>query len=174
MTWKPIKGYEGLYEVSDTGEVRSLDRDVLCKNGVTKHLRGKVLQHAYLYGYPLVTLWKGNKSRSQQVHRLVADAFLTRPDNENVYVVDHKNGVKTDNRVQNLEYVTYAENNLRAYRLGLKSGAKRRLTLEQAREIRASSESGDSLAAKYGVAKSTVSMIRHNRIYKEVPSGSNL
>lgn len=94
--WKDIQGYEGLYQVSNLGRVKSLRRSKIRK----------------LYkddkGYFRVTLKKKGKSKNFQIHRLVATAFIPNP--ENKPEVDHINTIRTDNRVQNLRWVTSSEN----------------------------------------------------------------
>ena len=98
-TWKNIKGYEGLYQVSNEGRVRSL-----------KFGRMKILLQASLRGYKLVGLSKDGVVKTYQVHRLVAVAFIPNP--ENKPQVDHINCVRDDNRAENLRWVTAQENNL--------------------------------------------------------------
>ncbi len=90
--WKTIKGYEGLYEVSNTGKVRSVDRIVNDKNGRPMKLKGKELFFTISKidnrGHKpraRVQLWRNNKSRLLQVHRLVASAFLENPENFLLY-----------------------------------------------------------------------------------------
>lgn len=109
--WKPIKNYEGLYEVSDYGRVRRVDSYV--NSGIrfnkTVCRKGRVLkQNAKKNGYLTVDLSKGNIVKTINVHRLVAEAFLEK-DPERV-VVNHKNCNKHDNRAENLEWCTSFEN----------------------------------------------------------------
>lgn len=104
-TWRPVVGHEGSYEVSDQGNVRSLDRTTI-RNGHVHKLRGKVLVpvRASEYGYLRVSLGRG---KPQFVHRLVAAAFIGPGDG---FDVDHRDGNPTNNRLSNLRYLTHAEN----------------------------------------------------------------
>ena len=111
--WKVIEGFEGLYEVSSHGNVRSLDREIQDKNGTrTRKFKGRVLSNICANtGYHHVALHKNNKRITRrQVQRLVAEAFLDVPESPSMYV-DHRNGIRTDNRVENLRWVYPAENN---------------------------------------------------------------
>ena len=106
--WKPIKYYEGLYEVSNKGNVRSVDRHVT--NGIRYRLLiGKPMKtFPNSYGYLKITLSKNNKGKKYLVHRLVAEAFIPNPNN--LPCIDHINTIKTDNRVENLRWCSYKEN----------------------------------------------------------------
>lgn len=96
MTVKPIPGYEGLYSVSDDGRVFS-------------HIRNRELKPKIdRYGYKVVTLFKDCKSHYITVHRIVAITFVPNPFSKRC--VNHINEIKTDNRVDNLEWVTVKEN----------------------------------------------------------------
>lgn len=90
--WKPVKGYEGLYEVSDQGLVKSLGNDKILKPTVN---------HA---GYLYVNLYKGGKCKHYFVHRLVANAFI--PNDNETYQINHKDENKTNNDISNLEWVS--------------------------------------------------------------------
>lgn len=118
--WKPVVGYEGRYEVSDEGNVRSLDRIVRTgiKHNETRIWRGRQLKRSLKHtGYYSVDLCKDGKIRSESVHRLVAEAFIPNPEHKKV--VNHINGNKADDRVENLEWVSYKENHWHARKTGL-------------------------------------------------------
>ena len=112
--WKDIEGFEGKYQVSNMGRVRSLDRYIKGFNHGKEHLRlikGRILAiQTETHGYSQVQLHYGdrNKVKSVLVHKLVAIAFIPNP--ENKPCVDHISTVKTDNRVENLRWVSYKEN----------------------------------------------------------------
>lgn len=117
--WKPVVGYEGLYEVSNMGEVRGLPRTVLTQKGWYQHVKGITLRQKNTKdGYKEVTLLKGSKPKSIRAHRVVAFAFLGAPSSPDLEV-NHKDGNKQNNCVSNLEWVTSSENQKHAYRMGL-------------------------------------------------------
>lgn len=102
--WQDIEGFIGLYQVSNLGRVRSLDRN----DSAGRPRKGRVLRPGTNFGYPFVNLSKNSENHVVRVHSLVAEAFLgPRPDG---YQVNHKDCNKTNNRADNLEYVTHAEN----------------------------------------------------------------
>lgn len=115
--WRDIAGYEGLYQVSNEGRVRSLTRLITTKRGVVKRKKGALMKQCLSSGYPRVALWIENIKTDIRVHALVAGAFIPNP--ENKACVNHINAVKTDNRVKNLEWATIKENNNHAYKMGL-------------------------------------------------------
>lgn len=130
MNFLPIKGYEGLYEISDTGIVRSLDRELLGKDGYTYPYKGRILRTNLNKQviYPQVRLWKDNKGTWFYIHRLVAQAFIPNPNN--LPEVNHIDGNKTNNHVSNLEWVTSSENSFHAVQTRLRVYTNR-LTKEE-------------------------------------------
>ena len=109
--WKPIDGTNGMYEVSNTGKVKSNN---YLGNGVVRELALSFDPKGYLR----VSLYFGEKRKTQKVHRLVAQAFIPNPDGKPE--VNHKDGNKANNHVGNLEWSTPKENVIHAYRSGLK------------------------------------------------------
>ena len=106
--YKAIKGYESIYEVNELGKVRSVNRIVEIKDGSIRKYDGKELKlQMDKGGYAMVRLSKNGVYKMMKVHRLVADAFLPNPDN--LPQIHHKNHETTDNRVENLKWVTSAE-----------------------------------------------------------------
>lgn len=114
--WKDVKGYEGLYMVSNYGNVKRIHNDP-SKNEVTLK---KVLQST---GYYTVGLSVGGKTKIKSIHRLVAESFIPNPLQKPQ--VNHKDGVKTNNNVENLEWCTPSENALHAWKTGLSKSTER-------------------------------------------------
>jgi len=149
--WKPILGYEEFYEASNMGRIKGLRRNTISvpnNNGKYQHY----------------TLSKNGKTLSIGVHRLVMWAFVG-PQPEG-YVVDHINSIKSDNRLENLEYVTYTENNLRAFARVAQNLAE--LTSEQIATIQAMHAVG-----LHGYAifwKTGIESAVNSRVYKPLSS----
>jgi hypothetical protein len=104
--WKDIPGYEGYYQVSNLGNVRSSDRVIHTRDGSPRFFKGVILKPRLLNGYKYCSLSTNGDARTYQVHQLVAMAFLNHKPNGHSLVVDHINGIKTDNRLENLQIVT--------------------------------------------------------------------
>lgn len=114
--WKDITGFEGLYQISNLGRVKSVQRKVMAKGSektVFERIRTPINTHGYLY----CDLWKDGTGYRFAVHRLVASAFHDNP--KNLPQVNHIDGNKANNRADNLEWCDQSENNLHAFRLGL-------------------------------------------------------
>lgn len=122
--WKPASGFEGIYEISNTEKVKSLRRISIQKNGKIYTVTEKILKPQLdSTGYFVVGLrTPKSKTKKTYLHRLVAEAFIPNPECKET--VNHKNGIKTDNRIENLEWCTYAENNRHAFETGLQKKGK--------------------------------------------------
>lgn len=110
VIWKPVVGFEDKYEISSEGNIRSL-----CSNKDPYFIRKLSLNNKT--EYLQCTLKVSGKGTSGKIHRMVAQAFIPNP--LNLPCVNHINGIKTDNRVENLEWVTYKENTHHAMDLGI-------------------------------------------------------
>lgn len=121
--WKDIKGWEGYYQISNLGRVKSLYRIVPHKLKGKKTIFERILKPCIASpGYYSLGLRKDCKVKCARIHRLVALHFIPNPQNKPE--INHKNGIKTDNRIENLEWVTRSENEKHAYKIGLKKPRK--------------------------------------------------
>lgn len=139
--WKDIDGYEGMYQVSDRGRVKSLNyrctgSERICRQSITKK------------GYSVVPLIKDKHKKLHYVHRLVADAFI---ENENSKpTINHIDGNKENNCVENLEWATYSENSKHAQVIGLASMENGwRASVEKSRIAVAKTDSDGNVIKKY-------------------------
>jgi hypothetical protein len=164
MIWKDVVGFEGLYQVSDNGMLRSVDRYV-------KHFRGGLRMYKGSEkksrkdgkGYLRTNLKTNGKSFDKRTHVLVCEAFLPNP--EGKPIVNHKNGIKDDNRVSNLEWVTYSENVNHALKTGL---TPKKLNDAEVLEILSSNDSQRKLGIKYNVSASIIHKIKKGTAYKHI------
>ena len=175
-TWRAIAGYEGDYEVSDFGRVRSLDRMVDGPR-VQRKSKGRVISMNFSRKYKKVGLHQKGLQKQFFVHRLVAVAFLGPcPTGKQV---NHKDGCKSNNRPSNLEYVTPLENIQHACLTGLsktqigEENINDKLTEENVLDIRATYAAGgvtqQKLADNFGVGHVNISNIVHRRSWAHLP-----
>jgi len=149
--WKPVPGYDGVYEASSEGRVRSTDRQVRVGHGATRTAPGKILSQTEAgRGYMSVSIRMNGNKDAAYVHHLVAKAFIGKPPGEigpqsGDWQINHKNGDITDNRPENLEWVKREANTVHAHQNGFyKKGSEApsaKLTADlvrRAREIRRS------------------------------------
>lgn len=173
--WRPILGYEGLYEASSHGRIRSLPRVAKSGNGY-RAVPGRVLSVPPEKDYPVVTLSKAGRVSSFRVHVLVAVAFLG--DHRRDKVVNHIDGDKSNNHLSNLEWVTFSDNTtfsvlektLDRPELPPRAPRTGRLTAEEVRAIRrlAVRYRHKTLAAHFGVHYNTITGIVHGRTYRHL------
>ena len=118
--WRDIAGYEGLYQVSNLGRIKSLSKVIMYRNGCARRYPETILKDMKVgNGYRCVVLYINHIGRQMYVHRLVANAFIPNP--LGLRDVNHIDGCKTNNNCKNLEWCTRSHNIKHAYELGLHS-----------------------------------------------------
>lgn len=159
--WKDIQGYEQFYQISNFGNVKSLRHNLIMKLGKAEYL--------------IATLCKYGKSKSFMVHRMTATAFIPNP--ENKPCINHLDGNKYNNKISNLEWVTYKENMKHAYDIGLYNGrdascGNRRLTSKQVLKIRKlytnKTENQESLCKMFKCTNQNISCIVNGKTWKHL------
>lgn len=123
--WYSIKDYEGIYEISNLGRVKVLYREWYSgmNNCIVKKKPEHIILQRLRKGYYSVVLSKSGSQTTYSVHRLLALSCIKNP--ENKPEINHKNGIKTDNSIENLEWCTGSENQIHAIQMGLKVSQKR-------------------------------------------------
>lgn len=186
-SWKDIKKYEGLYQISNLGRVKSLERFANGKGGRKRLVKERILKtKVHGHGYEAVAISKDGKKTTFSVHRLVAIAFIPNPEFKET--VNHIDGVKTNNVLANLEWATHKENSRHAVSTGLKpasnpnkngrvQGEKNtsaKLNDEKVLFIRENSRrNGGSLSVRelsnmFGVCTAVISAVSSFKIWKHV------
>ena len=166
--WRDVEGYEGLYQISNFGRVNSL-----------RWAGGRIMcPKTSKFGYPCLTLFKDSRKHFTAVHILVARAFVPNP--ENKPIVHHKDNDPANCRADNLEWVTYSENEYRAFQAGRKFGLDgednpgAKLSNDDVRLIRELYIEGDrefggrALAKRFGVSPSAISGIIRGKTFKNI------
>ncbi len=162
--WKNVVGFEEQYEVSNLGNLRSKERFVKHWRGGERKYKSNVKNiRLNDKGYFRCNLKNEGKRYDFTIHKLVALAFI--PNEENKPFINHKNGIKTDNRVENLEWCSASENVTHAVKNRL---IKTKLTDEQAKEIFNSQLSYRKLAKLYNITSGIVWRIKNKKAYKHL------
>lgn len=167
--WKEISGYKGLYEVSNFGKIKSIEKIVPFRGSFTTK-KWKVKNIRKRGDYLGVTLCKLSVKKTFLVHQLVASAFIPNP--ENKPTVNHKDCDTSNNHVDNLEWATQKENidyavSLQRHCHGETHGCHK-LTEDQIRQIRSHKQGGNNLAKMYDVSYSTIKRIRNKKAWRHV------
>lgn len=186
--WKDIPGFEGHYQASNLGKLRSLDRSHFFttrhKTKGFRKIKGREIRPKFCAanGYWMISLSKGGKIYYNTLHKVVALTFLIKP--EGKYEINHKDGVKINNHIENLEWVTSSENRKHAFKMGLQdktiAAAKARCGMKasnvrfnnsQIKKIREENKNGLSLrklAIKYKCGKSTIFGIVKRQTWRHI------
>ena len=174
--WKSLKGIVecgDYYEISNLGRLRSVDREVIARNGTVKRFKGMIRKtKKNNRDYIMASLSQNNKDKTLLIHRMVALAFL--PNVDNMPEVNHIDGNKNNNRVDNLEWMTSKENQAHARNNGLsnqhgENSVNSKLTNKQAGEIRKLWNNGgisrNELSELFNVSVAVVGRILRNEAY---------
>lgn len=166
--WKDIPDYEGLYQVSNFGNVKSLPKIRTVPQGINRWPGKNLKAFTDHTGYMYVNLSNGKKVRKTGVHRLVLLAFVGAP--EAGLIACHNDGNRKNNLLSNLRWDTFKANAADMIEHGTAQRGEKstsaKLTLSQVREIRVRKESSLFLAPLYGVASSTIRAIRINQNWR--------
>ena len=158
--WKDVVGFEGFYQVSNEGRIRSIDRTVKCVKGKgTRLVKGTIkILSVTDKGYLKTSLYKYGISKTDEIQRIVAKAFIPNPDPKNKNCVNHIDGNKQNNKVENLEWVTSQENTLHSINI-LKNGIKPVMQFDLEGNYIATYESAKQAEEITGVKRCTISNV---------------
>lgn len=169
--WKDVAGYEGLYQVSNLGNVKSLSYRNTNKPKLLKKIKLSI-------GYETVSLAKDKVSKVFYIHRLVANAFIK--NNNDLPTVNHIDGIKTNNIISNLEWMSFSDNNKHAHSTGLnivKKGEehhKSKLKKVDVMFIFNSKLSLRVLAKKYNVSKTSIQDIKNGKNWSHLTNKTRI
>lgn len=172
--WKDIPNYEGIYQVSNLGKFKSYERIVFFGKTKTKR-KSKILNlREGIQGYLYTVFSVDKKRKTIKPHRIVAEVFIPNP--ENKPCVNHINGIKTDNKLENLEWVTYKENIDHAVKIGLKKGVRgekshyaklKKTDIDKIRDIYSKGNySQKKLAEMFNISQAQISRICQKKNWK--------
>lgn len=165
--WKPIKDYEGIYEISNLGRLKSLSRTIRMNNGKQRNLKTKILKPISLGNYQGFQLTNDSGSKKFYTHRLVCAAFIGEPEGDCI-TVNHKDGDKYNNVLSNLEWTSYSDNLKHSYETGLNKNTGERshyskFSEEVVEEVRRMYSTGNfkqsELSDIYGISRMQIHRI---------------
>lgn len=173
--WRPVPGWEGLYEISNHGRLKTLQRRFL-RHGITRYWPEKIKKFSSCKkGYRISRLTHNERGQTVKLHRLVATVFIRPPLLREE--VNHKDGVKSNNVVTNLEWVTAKENAQHAVRTGLRVAAKgeshgraklREVDIPVIRALLATGEGVTIIAKKFNVSTGPIAGIKQGKLWTHV------
>ncbi len=175
--WKDIPGFEGIYQASTLGRIKSLERKIKHWKGGYSVLKESILSERKSKGYVSVVLYKNGKNKNIDIHRLIAITFIPNPNDKPE--VNHKDFIKTNNRVSNLEWTTSEENIKHAVENGLITSRKgennnfSKLKEKDVLIIRDVLKKNPKINKQviinlFSVSKSTINQIRSRRIWSHI------
>jgi len=168
--WKDVVGYEGYYQVSDDGQVKGVTRSYVDKKGVTQTIKERMRALVFnKQGYAQIQLTISGVTKGFMVHRLVGYAFIDNP--ENKPFINHKDGNKANNTIANLEWCTRSENELHAYRTGLKKmsiDGRRRVSLANRKDLTGLIETVTALSAEGLSHPKIAKLVGYSRQYVQL------
>jgi hypothetical protein len=183
--WRDIRGFEGLYQASNLGRIRSIDHTARARANKTRTVKGRILKPTVSHGltYRTVSFWVEVKQERFYVHRLVATAFVPNP--HGYLTVNHKDENKENNSARNLEWCTHAQNMAHAATHKLMKGNsiskgeqnhQSKLTDTQVSEIKRRLSIGEScqcISRDYPVGKSAIGEIKRGRSWRHVQANAD-
>lgn len=165
--WKPVAEFKGAYKISNLGRLKRIKSGVHARPGYI--LKPQTNPNGYLY-YPITI---NSKTRNRSVHRLIANAFIKKIPKG--LEINHKNGIRNDNRIENLEIVTHSQNILHSTRILKKQiGEKNNLAklkdkeIPDIRNLISQGKSLNTIAKKYGVSKRCISFIKKRKTWTHI------
>jgi hypothetical protein len=161
--WKDVIGYENDYEISSSGNIRSKERYRKNRNGYMLVKSQIIKPHNHPKGYLRITLARNNTKANFFVHRLVAQAFI--PNLENLPQINHKDGNKKNNSIENLEW---CDNNYNRYHAVVNNLHSTLLKKEDVKYIRESSQNSYELANLFKVTRQHINRIKRKRFWKHI------